>query len=230
LRHPKNTPQKAFKAVKRSQESSHQANLSNTTVESRSSIRRSFSFKDRETNGISKQTSAKTMPLKKTFSYTISCDETSDMEARSKKKFMALGCRGPTFLSITSQVPAPATKRGLVPLRSRKLHELMATTDNDFGDFKYKNLPVLEKAGRDTAQRLKEAKAAREAQEEAKFDRLEQILIAQQEARTKRDEKQRRARFSDLSRTMRASRAPGQRKTTPAHELSPAARMTEFTA
>jgi hypothetical protein len=34
-------------------------------------------------------------------------------------------------------------------------------TDDDFGDFKYKNLPVLEKAGIETIQRLKETEAAR---------------------------------------------------------------------
>jgi hypothetical protein len=73
-------------------------------------------------------------------------------------------------------------------------------TDDDFGDFKYKNLPVLEKAGIETIQRLKETEAARKTQEEAKFERLEKILIARQETRAKKrqikDEEQRRARFS----------------------------------
>jgi serine/threonine-protein kinase RIM15 len=61
-----------------------------------------------------------------------------------------------------SQVSVTTMKRGLIPLhipahvregRSRRLSEPMAT--DDFGNFSYKNLPVLEKANKDVIQKLR---------------------------------------------------------------------------
>ncbi|KAF2681967.1 putative response regulator receiver RIM15p [Lentithecium fluviatile CBS 122367] len=61
-----------------------------------------------------------------------------------------------------SQVNVSTIKRGLIPLhipahvregRSRRLSEPMAT--DDFGNFSYKNLPVLEKANKDVIQKLR---------------------------------------------------------------------------
>jgi serine/threonine-protein kinase RIM15 len=61
-----------------------------------------------------------------------------------------------------SQVSVQTMKRGLIPLhipahvregRSRRLSEPMAT--DDFGNFSYKNLPVLEKANKDVIQKLR---------------------------------------------------------------------------
>ncbi|KAJ4986021.1 hypothetical protein SVAN01_08499 [Stagonosporopsis vannaccii] len=63
---------------------------------------------------------------------------------------------------VRSQVSVSTMKRGLIPLhipahvregRSRRLSEPMAT--DDFGNFSYKNLPVLEKANKDVIQKLR---------------------------------------------------------------------------
>ncbi|EAT87963.2 hypothetical protein SNOG_04203 [Parastagonospora nodorum SN15] len=63
---------------------------------------------------------------------------------------------------VRSQVTVQTMKRGLIPLhipahvregRSRRLSEPMAT--DDFGNFSYKNLPVLEKANKDVIQKLR---------------------------------------------------------------------------
>ncbi|KAF2874661.1 serine threonine protein kinase-like protein [Massariosphaeria phaeospora] len=63
---------------------------------------------------------------------------------------------------VRSQVSASSVKRGLIPLhipahvregRSRRLSEPMVT--DDFGNFSYKNLPVLEKANKDVIQKLR---------------------------------------------------------------------------
>ena len=63
---------------------------------------------------------------------------------------------------VRSQVTVSTMKRGLIPLhipahvregRSRRLSEPMAT--DDFGNFSYKNLPVLEKANKDVIQKLR---------------------------------------------------------------------------
>jgi hypothetical protein len=103
--------------------------------------------------GERKQTPVRTMPLKRPFSYTISSDETKDDETRSRRKFMALGCQGPTSLDVVSQVPEWTMKRGLVPLRSRGLNGPMVI--EDFSNFKFENMSVLEKAARDVATKLR---------------------------------------------------------------------------
>ncbi|KAF2831726.1 putative response regulator receiver RIM15p [Ophiobolus disseminans] len=63
---------------------------------------------------------------------------------------------------VRSQVTVQTMKRGLIPLhipahvregRSRRLSEPMAA--DDFGNFSYKNLPVLEKANKDVIQKLR---------------------------------------------------------------------------
>ncbi|KAF2787023.1 putative response regulator receiver RIM15p [Melanomma pulvis-pyrius CBS 109.77] len=63
---------------------------------------------------------------------------------------------------VRSQISASSMKRGLIPLhipahvregRTRRLSEPMAT--DDFGNFSYKNLPVLEKANKDVIQKLR---------------------------------------------------------------------------
>jgi serine/threonine-protein kinase RIM15 len=63
---------------------------------------------------------------------------------------------------VRSQVSVSTMKRGLIPLhipahvregRSRRLSEPMAA--DDFGNFSYKNLPVLEKANKDVIQKLR---------------------------------------------------------------------------
>jgi serine/threonine-protein kinase RIM15 len=63
---------------------------------------------------------------------------------------------------VRSQVTVQTMKRGLIPLhipahvregRTRRLSEPMAT--DDFGNFSYKNLPVLEKANKDVIQKLR---------------------------------------------------------------------------
>ncbi|KAF1835443.1 putative response regulator receiver RIM15p [Decorospora gaudefroyi] len=63
---------------------------------------------------------------------------------------------------VRSQVTVSTMKRGLIPLhipahvregRSRRLSEPMA--NDDFGNFSYKNLPVLEKANKDVIQKLR---------------------------------------------------------------------------
>ncbi|KAL5414491.1 hypothetical protein PMIN06_002534 [Paraphaeosphaeria minitans] len=63
---------------------------------------------------------------------------------------------------VRSQVSVTTMKRGLIPLhipahvregRSRRLSEPMVT--DDFGNFSYKNLPVLEKANKDVIQKLR---------------------------------------------------------------------------
>ncbi|KAE8832875.1 hypothetical protein PTNB73_09723 [Pyrenophora teres f. teres] len=63
---------------------------------------------------------------------------------------------------VRSQVTVSTMKRGLIPLhipahvregRSRRLSEPMAA--DDFGNFSYKNLPVLEKANKDVIQKLR---------------------------------------------------------------------------
>lgn len=63
---------------------------------------------------------------------------------------------------VRTQVSVSTMKRGLIPLhipahvregRSRRLSEPMAT--DDFGNFSYKNLPVLEKANKDVIQKLR---------------------------------------------------------------------------
>lgn len=63
---------------------------------------------------------------------------------------------------VRSQISVSTMKRGLIPLhipahvregRSRRLSEPMAT--DDFGNFSYKNLPVLEKANKDVIQKLR---------------------------------------------------------------------------
>ena len=63
---------------------------------------------------------------------------------------------------VRSQVSASSMKRGLIPLhipahvregRTRRLSEPMVT--DDFGNFSYKNLPVLEKANKDVIQKLR---------------------------------------------------------------------------
>ncbi|KAF2278183.1 uncharacterized protein EI97DRAFT_247774 [Westerdykella ornata] len=63
---------------------------------------------------------------------------------------------------VRSQITVSTMKRGLIPLhipahvregRSRRLSEPVAT--DDFGNFSYKNLPVLEKANKDVIQKLR---------------------------------------------------------------------------
>lgn len=63
---------------------------------------------------------------------------------------------------VRSQISVSTMKRGLIPLhipahvregRSRRLSEPVAT--DDFGNFSYKNLPVLEKANKDVIQKLR---------------------------------------------------------------------------
>jgi serine/threonine-protein kinase RIM15 len=63
---------------------------------------------------------------------------------------------------VRSQVSVSTMKRGLIPLhipahvregRTRRLSEPMAA--DDFGNFSYKNLPVLEKANKDVIQKLR---------------------------------------------------------------------------
>ena len=63
---------------------------------------------------------------------------------------------------VRSQVTVSTMKRGLIPPhipahvregRSRRLSEPMAA--DDFGNFSYKNLPVLEKANKDVIQKLR---------------------------------------------------------------------------
>ncbi|PSN59639.1 serine threonine protein kinase-like protein [Corynespora cassiicola Philippines] len=63
---------------------------------------------------------------------------------------------------VRSQVSVTTMKRGLIPLhipahvregRTRRLSEPMAA--DDFGNFSYKNLPVLEKANKDVIQKLR---------------------------------------------------------------------------
>ncbi|ORY15002.1 serine threonine protein kinase-like protein [Clohesyomyces aquaticus] len=63
---------------------------------------------------------------------------------------------------VRSQISVTTMKRGLIPLhipahvregRSRRLSEPVAT--DDFGNFSYKNLPVLEKANKDVIQKLR---------------------------------------------------------------------------
>ncbi|KAF1975337.1 serine threonine protein kinase-like protein [Bimuria novae-zelandiae CBS 107.79] len=63
---------------------------------------------------------------------------------------------------VRSQISVTTMKRGLIPLhipahvregRTRRLSEPMAT--DDFGNFSYKNLPVLEKANKDVIQKLR---------------------------------------------------------------------------
>ncbi|KAH8732668.1 putative response regulator receiver RIM15p [Phaeosphaeriaceae sp. PMI808] len=63
---------------------------------------------------------------------------------------------------VRSQVTVQTMKRGLIPLhipahvregRSRRLSEPLAA--DDFGNFSYKNLPVLEKANKDVIQKLR---------------------------------------------------------------------------
>ncbi|KAF2850689.1 serine threonine protein kinase-like protein [Plenodomus tracheiphilus IPT5] len=63
---------------------------------------------------------------------------------------------------VRSQVTVSTMKRGLIPLhipahvregRTRRLSEPMAA--DDFGNFSYKNLPVLEKANKDVIQKLR---------------------------------------------------------------------------
>lgn len=63
---------------------------------------------------------------------------------------------------VRSQVTVSTMKRGLIPLhipahvregRSRRLSEPVAA--DDFGNFSYKNLPVLEKANKDVIQKLR---------------------------------------------------------------------------
>ncbi|KAF2187129.1 putative response regulator receiver RIM15p [Zopfia rhizophila CBS 207.26] len=63
---------------------------------------------------------------------------------------------------VRSQISVTTMKRGLIPLhipahvregRSRRLSEPVAT--DDFGNFTYKNLPVLEKANKDVIQKLR---------------------------------------------------------------------------
>jgi serine/threonine-protein kinase RIM15 len=63
---------------------------------------------------------------------------------------------------VRSQVSVTTMKRGLIPLhipahvregRPRRLSEPVAT--DDFGNFSYKNLPVLEKANKDVIQKLR---------------------------------------------------------------------------
>ncbi|KAF2468114.1 putative response regulator receiver RIM15p [Lindgomyces ingoldianus] len=63
---------------------------------------------------------------------------------------------------VRSQISVTSMKRGLIPLhipahvregRSRRLSEPVAT--DDFGNFSYKNLPVLEKANKDVIQKLR---------------------------------------------------------------------------
>jgi serine/threonine-protein kinase RIM15 len=63
---------------------------------------------------------------------------------------------------VRSQVSASSMKRGLIPLhipahvregRTRRLSEPMVP--DDFGNFSYKNLPVLEKANKDVIQKLR---------------------------------------------------------------------------
>ncbi|KAF2498454.1 putative response regulator receiver RIM15p [Lophium mytilinum] len=63
---------------------------------------------------------------------------------------------------VRSQMSVTSMKRGLIPLhipahvregRSRRLSEPVAT--DDFGNFSYKNLPVLEKANKDVIQKLR---------------------------------------------------------------------------
>jgi serine/threonine-protein kinase RIM15 len=63
---------------------------------------------------------------------------------------------------VRSQISVTSMKRGLIPLhipahvregRSRRLSEPMAA--DDFGNFSYKNLPVLEKANKDVIQKLR---------------------------------------------------------------------------
>tara|TARA_R110002003_G_scaffold206_7_gene15793 strand:+ start:59 stop:5359 length:5301 start_codon:yes stop_codon:yes gene_type:complete len=63
---------------------------------------------------------------------------------------------------VRSQVTVQTMKRGLIPLhipahvregRTRRLSEPMAA--DDFGNFSYKNLPVLEKANKDVIQKLR---------------------------------------------------------------------------
>ena len=65
---------------------------------------------------------------------------------------------------VRSQVNSNSTKRGLMPLhipahvrdgRNRRLSEPVAT--DDFGNFAYKNLPVLQKANNDVLQKLLES-------------------------------------------------------------------------
>jgi len=63
---------------------------------------------------------------------------------------------------VRSQISVTTMKRGLIPLhipahvregRTRRLSEPMVT--DDFGNFTYKNLPVLEKANKDVIQKLR---------------------------------------------------------------------------
>ena len=63
---------------------------------------------------------------------------------------------------VRSQISVTTMKRGLIPLhipahvregRTRRLSEPMVT--DDFGNFSYKNLPVLEKANKDVIQKLR---------------------------------------------------------------------------
>lgn len=63
---------------------------------------------------------------------------------------------------VRSQISVTTMKRGLIPLhipahvregRTRRLSEPMAA--DDFGNFNYKNLPVLEKANKDVIQKLR---------------------------------------------------------------------------
>ncbi|KAH7372272.1 serine threonine protein kinase-like protein [Pyrenochaeta sp. MPI-SDFR-AT-0127] len=63
---------------------------------------------------------------------------------------------------VRSQITVSTMKRGLIPLhipahvregRTRRLSEPMAA--DDFGNFSYKNLPVLEKANKDVIQKLR---------------------------------------------------------------------------
>lgn len=63
---------------------------------------------------------------------------------------------------VRSQISVTTMKRGLIPLhipahvregRTRRLSEPVAT--DDFGNFSYKNLPVLEKANKDVIQKLR---------------------------------------------------------------------------
>ncbi|KAJ4296297.1 rim15, signal transduction response regulator [Kalmusia sp. IMI 367209] len=63
---------------------------------------------------------------------------------------------------VRSQISVTTLKRGLIPLhipahvregRTRRLSEPMVT--DDFGNFSYKNLPVLEKANKDVIQKLR---------------------------------------------------------------------------